>query len=91
MHSNEIVEVKKKELANIERQLDNCRTSVLTDGWQTRAYSRKSRKWDLLAEEKRKLRDEIETLEHEQHQQNAIDSIYCIPCGAIDTLQCECE
>lgn len=49
-------------LAKIEKELDTCRTSVLQDGWQTQRYSKKSRKWDILAQEKMKILGLIEDL-----------------------------
>lgn len=57
------LEKKRKELAKIEIQLDKCRTSALKDGWQTHTHSKKARKWDKLAQEKRELREIIESLE----------------------------
>jgi cell division protein FtsB len=51
-------------LEKIERELDNCRTSALQDGWQTSKHAKKSRKWDVLAQEKMKLKQRIEELQN---------------------------
>jgi len=54
----------KKRLANVEKQLNKCRTSVMQDGWQTQRFSSKSVKWDYYAREKMiiiGLIDEIES------------------------------
>lgn len=50
----------KDKLAKVEKELDTCRTSVLQDGWQTMRYAKKARKWDILAQEKMKLIQQIE-------------------------------
>lgn len=47
-------------LNKIEKELDTCRTSVLQDGWQTQKFSKKSRKWDVLAQRKMQLIQQIE-------------------------------
>ena len=50
-------------LEKIERELDNCRTSAFMDGWQTSKHAKKARKWDVLAQEKMKLKQLIEDIE----------------------------
>lgn len=50
----------KKRLEKIEKELDTCRTSVLQDGWQTQRFAKKSRKWDILAQRKMQLIQQIE-------------------------------
>ena len=50
----------KKRLAKVEVQLNNCRTTVMQDGWQTQRHAKKSRKWDMLAIEKMELIKQIE-------------------------------
>ena len=55
----------KEKLEKIEKELDKCRTSSYVDGWQTQKHARKSRKWDSLALEKHKLRQQIDELEQE--------------------------
>ena len=47
-------------LNKIEKELDSCRTSVLQDGWQTKRFAKKSRKWDILAQRKMQLIQQIE-------------------------------
>lgn len=51
-----------KKLARIEKELEKNRTSVLQDGWQTQRYARKSRKWDILAQEKMKILADLDEL-----------------------------
>jgi allantoicase len=47
-------------LEKVEKELSKCRTSTIEDGWQTQRHAKKSRKWDILAQEKMKLLQEIE-------------------------------
>lgn len=51
-----------KRLSKVEKELSTCRTSVMQDGWQTQRHAKKARKWDMLAEEKRKLLARIDEL-----------------------------
>lgn len=53
----------KKRLEKIEKELDTCRTSVLQDGWQTQRFAKKSRKWDILAQRKMCIIQQIENEE----------------------------
>ena len=53
----------KNKLEKIEKELDKCRTSSFVDGWQTQKHARKARKWDYYAQEKMKLRQQIEEYE----------------------------
>ena len=53
----------KKRLEKIEKDLEGCRTSSYVDGWQTRLHARKSRKWDVLAQKKMKLIQQINDIE----------------------------
>tara|TARA_R100001530_G_scaffold96802_1_gene67237 strand:- start:205 stop:405 length:201 start_codon:yes stop_codon:yes gene_type:complete len=54
----------KKKLEKVEKELEKVRgCSPLTDGWQTQRYAKKSRKWDMLAQERMNLIWEIEDLE----------------------------
>ena len=57
------IKLLQKKLNKVEKELSTCRTSVMQDGWQTSRYAKKARKWDMLAEEKRKLLERIEKLE----------------------------
>ena len=51
----------KNKLEKVEKELEKVRgCSPFTDGWQTQRYAKKSRKWDILAQEKTKLRNQIE-------------------------------
>jgi allantoicase len=51
-------------LLKIEAQLSTCRTSVLQDGWQTQRHAKKARKWDILAQLKMQLIQQIEDEEN---------------------------
>ena len=55
-------------LSKIEKELDTCRTSVMQDGWQTQRFAKKSRKWDILAQRKMQL---IQQIEDEQENSNS--------------------
>lgn len=48
-----------KRLIKIEKELSTCRTSVLQDGWQTQRFAKKSRKWDILAQRKMEIINQI--------------------------------
>ena len=50
-------------LNKIETELSKCRGSVLEDGWQTQRYAKKMRKWDYYAQEKNKIREQIDQIE----------------------------
>jgi hypothetical protein len=49
-------------LDKINKELDKCRTSSFIDGWQTQKHAKKSRKWDMLAQEKFELQIKINEL-----------------------------
>lgn len=49
-------------LEKIETELSKCRGSVLEDGWQKR-YAKKMRKWDYYAQEKNKIKEQIDQIE----------------------------
>lgn len=51
-----------KKLEKIEMELEKCRTSSYVDGWQTQKHAKKSRKWDMLAQEKFELQIKINEL-----------------------------
>ena len=51
-----------KKLEKIEIELEKCRSSSYIDGWQTQKHAKKSRKWDMLAQEKFKLQQQIDKL-----------------------------
>jgi hypothetical protein len=59
-----MIEQLKKKLAKVEAELNKCRTSVLEDGWQTMRYAKKARKWDVLAQDKMKLLQQIDEYEN---------------------------
>lgn len=64
--SNTIQDLMKlnRKLIKVEKELEKVRgCSPLNDGWQTQRYARKSRKWDVLAQERMKLIYEIYDLE----------------------------
>ena len=56
----------KSRLLKIESELSSCRTSALQDGWQTQKHAKKSRKWDILAQRKMELIQQIDEIEHSQ-------------------------
>ncbi len=51
------------QLQKIETELSKCRGSVLEDGWQTQRYAKKMRKWDYYAQEKNRIREQIDQIE----------------------------
>ena len=53
----------KSRLLKIESELSTCRTSVLQDGWQTQKHAKKARKWDILAQRKMELIQQIDEIE----------------------------
>ena len=58
------IKLLQQRLNKIEKELSTCRTSVLQDGWQTQRFAKKSRKWDILAQRKMELKQQIEELEY---------------------------
>lgn len=56
------IEILKKKLFKIEKELEKCRTSSLRDGWQTSKHSKKSSKWDYYAQEKMKIINQLDEL-----------------------------
>ena len=56
----------KSRLLKIESELSTCRTSVLQDGWQTQRHAKKARKWDILAQRKMELIQQIDEIEYSQ-------------------------
>lgn len=55
----------KSKLEKVEKELEKVRgCSPLTDGWQTQRYAKKSRKWDMLAQERMNLINQIDDLEN---------------------------
>ena len=56
----------KSKLLKIESELSTCRTSVLQDGWQTQRHARKARKWDILAQRKMEIIQQIDEIENEK-------------------------
>lgn len=56
----------KSRLVKIESELSTCRTSVLQDGWQTQRHAKKARKWDILAQRKMEIIQQIDEIENEK-------------------------
>lgn len=55
----------KSKLEKVEKELEKVRgCSPITDGWQTQRYAKKSRKWDMLAQERMNLINQIDDLEN---------------------------
>ena len=67
MHNNTKLQQLKSRLLKIESELSTCRTSVLQDGWQTQKHAKKARKWDILAQRKMLLIQQIEDIENEKN------------------------
>ncbi len=59
MDNTKLLQLKSR-LLKIENELSTCRTSVMQDGWQTQRHAKKSRKWDVLAQRKMELIQQIE-------------------------------
>jgi allantoicase len=57
----------KSRLLKIESELSTCRTSALIDGWQTSRHAKKSRKWDVLAQRKMEIIQQIDDIENEKN------------------------
>jgi allantoicase len=63
MTNNTKLQQLKSRLLKIENELSTCRTSVMQDGWQTQKYAKKARKWDILAQQKMQILQQIDELE----------------------------
>ncbi len=84
-------ELLESRLAKIEKELEGNRASVIDDGWQTQRFAKKSRKWDVLAQEKMKIKGLLEDIEQEEREQ-AERAIYeCPACLALHIEECVCE
>ena len=66
MDNNTKLQQLKSRLLKIESELSTCRTSVLQDGWQTQRHAKKARKWDILAQRKMELIQQIDEIEYSQ-------------------------
>lgn len=51
-----------RRLKAIEKKLGKVRGTVQEDGWQTQRYAKKMRSWDMLAQEKMKIIQQLEGL-----------------------------
>ena len=63
-HTKKLQQLKLR-LTKIEKELSTCRTSVLQDGWQTQRHAKKARKWDILAQRKMEIINQIDKLEND--------------------------
>jgi allantoicase len=63
-HTKKLQQLKLR-LTKIENELFTCRTSVLQDGWQTQRHAKKARKWDILAQRKMEIINQIDKLEND--------------------------
>ena len=63
IHNTKLEQLKSR-LIKVENELSKCRTSALQDGWQTQRHAKKSRKWDMLAQRKISLIQQIDEIEH---------------------------
>ena len=60
----------KLRLLKIEKELSTCRTTVMQDGWQTQKFAKKSRKWDILAQRKMEIIQQIYEIEYSESLMN---------------------
>ena len=61
------IEKLKSALDKIEKKLEKVRgASPISHGWQSQRYARASRSWDVLAQEKMRIRNRIDELENIQ-------------------------
>lgn len=67
MDNNTKLQQLKSRLLKIESELSTCRTSVLQDGWQTQRHAKKARKWDILAQRKMEIIQQIDDIENEKN------------------------
>jgi allantoicase len=67
MTNNTKLQQLKSSLIKIEKELSTCRTSVLQDGWQTQRHAKKARKWDILAQRKMEIIQQIDDIENEKN------------------------
>lgn len=73
-----------RKLQKIEKELDKCRSSSFQDGWQTQRHAKKSRKWDVLAQEKFKLKQSLENVyncKRDTHNDDIFNYGECLLCG----------
>ena len=73
-----------KKLDKIKKELDKVRTSSFVDGWQTQRHAKKSRKWDVLAQEKFKLQqslDIVNSCKYLNHNDSIFNYGECFSCG----------
>jgi len=81
-----------KRLIKIEKELEKVRgCNSLDDGWQTQRLAKKQRKWDMLAQEKFKIKQRIEEIEQDQYNEGMANAYYCIACGALLEEECICN
>jgi allantoicase len=66
MDNNTKLQQLKSRLLKIKSELSTCRTSVMQDGWQTQRHAKKARKWDILAQCKMELIQQIDEIEYSQ-------------------------
>lgn len=84
-------ELLESRLAKIEKELEGNRASVIDDGWQTQRFAKKSRKWDVLAQEKMKIKGMIEDIENQEREEAEAKAFYCRACLAMHVEECVCE
>lgn len=58
-----------KKLQKIEKELEKVRgCSPISHGWQTQRYAKAARKWDMLAQEKMKILDQLDEIKNNPPQ-----------------------
>jgi allantoicase len=70
MENNMKLKQLKLRLLKIEKELSTCRTTVMQDGWQTQKFAKKSRKWDILAQRKMEIIQQIYEIEYSESLMN---------------------
>lgn len=67
----------KQKLTNIEAKLNKNRPTVQIDGRQTQRYAKKARNWDMHAQEKMKILQQIEFCESNDYKNMCTDCDCC--------------
>ena len=70
----------KKRLEKVEKELEKVRgCSPLTDGWQTQKFAKKSRKWDVLAQEKKLIIQKIDEVKTKSIENCPVNRVCMCP------------
>lgn len=70
----------KNKLEKVEKELEKVRgCSPLTDGWQTQKLAKKSKKWDVFAQEKMLIIQKIDELKTESIENCPVNRVCMCP------------